>query len=106
VGAELEITLDGLGKSGQNGGMIDPTAPAFPQTIDDMGTLRSNSEGLPIRAYMATKIMASLVNSHGVNDDRAWTINKFAEKKKISAEGFLAVLAVGAADALIAELNK
>lgn len=86
--------------------MIDPNAPAFPQTIDDMGTLRSTTEGLTIRAYMATKAFAALVNVQGVNEDRAFTINKLAQNKGVSAEAFMAILAVGAADALIAELNR
>lgn len=37
--------------------------PAFPQTIDDMGTLRSVAEGMTLRDYFAGQALAGNINS-------------------------------------------
>lgn len=35
--------------------------PAFPQTIDDMGTIRSNNPGINVRLYVASKALQGLM---------------------------------------------
>lgn len=73
---------------------INPNAPAFPQTIDDMGTLTSVTSGLTVRAYIATKAMSGILASEegafgGYRDPDA-----------------LAEASLQATDALIAKLNE
>lgn len=38
--------------------------PAFPQTIDDMGTMRSVTEGLTKREYAAIHILAAFITDN------------------------------------------
>lgn len=66
--------------------------PAFPQTVDDMGTLRSANVGLTKREWLAGQALAGLNIAY---DYSTGPCNRSAAER-----------AVALADALLSELNK
>jgi hypothetical protein len=66
---------------------IDPDEPAFARAGDE---INKPTDGLTVRAYMATQIMTTMLPGYSVTNP----------------EVFIAERAVRYTDALIAELNK
>lgn len=73
--------------------------PAFPQPIDDMGTLTAKTQGMNLRAYFAARAMQGLLSNSVFVSALATATND--PEKAVEAPAKLAVVA---ADALLAAL--
>lgn len=67
--------------------------PAFPQTIDDMGTMRSVTKGMSLRDYFAGQALVALIN-------RDYPANNW-----VSHEAYLSTTAYTISDAMLIYRN-
>jgi hypothetical protein len=85
---------------------VNDGGPAFPQAIDDMGTLRARTPGMTLRQWYAGMAMQGIQTACSIDNAMFVLMVKAAEVDGLTMAAYLSREAFVQADAMIAEEEK